>query len=435
MDILIWHRYMTDLCVGCGICLGLCPTNAISLKTNNVLTVNFDHSRCIKCNLCVKACPALSNFYRENPTITDVLGTIEKVFFGYSTNDKIRYHAASGGVVTSLLLYMLKQKIVDKVLVTKMDSFTATPILTDNKNDVISAQGSIYFKTFSLRILKKLLSNLKKGKRICIVGLPCQISALKKVLGSFRDKLYFIGLICGHVNEIWYLRHIFKKYLPKNAEPVAIGPRKDGWPGKLKLFFKLNNNNNFEELDVPLLEFWGPLPRLNISSPLGCLLCADHFASAADIVAGDAWHPKFSGSSPGVSIIIARTPKGLKLIETAIKNEVLYTEEADLCDLLIAYGHHLIEGKQYAPFRQRLLQHRIAILRELNKIDNIIVLLLTIITTHLLKFKLIRQLLSTFPAEKTLRYASWFLSRQKYRKRIQVTSLLMNKSKILSKQQ
>jgi len=433
MDILIWHRYMTDLCVGCGICLGLCPTNAISLKTNNVLTVNFDHSRCIKCNLCVKACPALSNFYRENPTITDVLGTIEKVFFGYSTNDKIRYHAASGGVVTSLLLYMLKQKIVDKVLVTKMDGFTATPILTDNKNDVISAQGSIYFKTFSLRILKKLLSNLKKGKRICIVGLPCQISTLKKILRGFEDKLYFIGLICAHVNENWYLYYIIEKYLPKNAKPVAIKPRKDGWPGEIRIFFKLNNN--FKEISVPSRKFWGILPKLNISSPLGCLLCTDHLASAADITTGDAWHPKFAENSSGVSVIIARTSKGLRLIKAAIRDEVLHIEKANLRDLLIAQGFHLIESIYYVPPRQKLLQHHITMLRELNKIDNIIVLLLTIITTHLLKFKLIRQLLSTFPAEKTLRYASWFLSRQKYRKRIQVTSLLMNKSKILSKQQ
>jgi len=301
------HQSMSKLCVGCGICLGLCPSNAINLKvTRSVLTVNFDYSRCIKCNLCVKACPALSNFYRKNPTIADALGKIEKVFFGYSTNDNIRYHAASGGVITSLVLYMLTQKIVDKVLVTKMEGFTATPILTDNENDVISAQGSIYFKTFSLRILKKLLYNLKKGKRICIVGLPCQISALKKVLESFENKLYFIGLTCSHVNEIWYLHHIIRKYLPKNAKPIAIGPRKDGWPGETKIFFK--SHNNFRELTVPQSKFWGILPSLNISSPLGCLLCTDHLASAVDIVAGDASHPKFTkkGSS-GVSIIIART--------------------------------------------------------------------------------------------------------------------------------
>ena len=424
MDLTTQHKRMVDLCVGCGLCLGICPTNAINVKTNNALTVNFDYSRCIKCNLCVKTCPALSNFYKEKPTITDVLGKIEKVFFGYSIDDNIRYHAASGGIITSLALYMLKQKVVDKVLVTRVNGFTAVPILTDNENDVISAQGSIYFKTFSLRILKKLLSNLRKGKRICVVGLPCQISAIKKVLRDFADKLYFISLICSHVNEIWYLQHIIEKYLPKNAKPITIGPRKDGWPGENKIFFK--SNDKLEECVIPQSKFWGFLPSLNISSPLGCLLCTDHLGSKADIVAGDAWHPKFTGKNHlGVSIMIARTPKGLRLIKAAIKDEVLYAEEANLRDLLIAQGFHLIEGNQYAPLRQKLLQHRITILRELNEIDKTIVLLLTTITMYLLKFKTIRQLLSTSSAEKPLRYISWFLSRQKYRKLSQIASLLL----------
>lgn len=138
------------------------------------------------------------------------------------------------------------------------------------------------------------------------------------------------------------------------------------------------------------------------------------------------FHPKFTrkGSS-GFSILIARTSKGLKLIEEAIKNKALYAEEANLQDLLIAQGFHLLEGIYYAPLRQKLLQHHITILRELDEIDKIIVLLLTTITMYLLKFKIIRQLLSTHSAEKTLRYVSWFLSRQKYRKRTQVMSLLM----------
>ncbi|RLI43332.1 hypothetical protein DRO69_09400 [Candidatus Bathyarchaeota archaeon] len=422
MNLLTQHKRMAELCVGCGLCLGFCPTDAINLKViRGVVTVNFDYSRCTRCNLCIKTCPALYNLYGRKTTIKASVGKIEKVFFSYSADNNIRYHAASGGVVTSLILYMLKQKIVDKVLVTKMEGLTPTPILTNKKSDVVSAQGSIYFKAFSLRILKKILYSLKKGKRICIVGLPCQILALKKVLRGFEDKLYFVGLICGHVNEIWFLQHIIKKYLPENAEPIAIGPRKDGWPGEIRIFFKLNNN--FKELAVPLPKFWGILPSLNISSPLGCLLCTDHLASAADIVAGDAWHPKFTGNTSGVSIIVARTLKGLRLVEKAAKNELLYTEEAGLRDLLIAYGFHLIEGKWYAPLRQKLLQHSITVLRELDEIDKIIVLLLTIITT-LLKFKTTRRLVHTSSAEKILKYISWFLSRQKYKKLFQMAAFL-----------
>jgi len=416
---------MIRLCVGCGMCLAICSTNAVNLRNSEgVVTVNFDYSHCNKCNQCIKTCPALSNFYREKTKTSDALGRIEKIFFGYSTDDNIRYHAASGGVVTSLVLHMLKHNIVDKVLVTKIDGFTIAPILTDDENDVMSAQGSIYFKTFSLRILKKLLFNLKKGKRICIVGLPCQISALKKVLEGFEGMLYFIGLMCNHVNEIWYLQSIINKYLPKNAKPLAIGPRKDGWPGETKIFFK--SNNRFGEVVISQSKFLGVLPSLNISSPVGCLLCTDHFASSADIVTADAWHPRFIGkNSLGVSIIIARTLKGLRLIEAAIKDEALYAEKANLRDLLIAQGFHLVEAIHYAPLRQKLLQHRIIVVRELKEIDKTVLVLLTVITTHLLKFKTIRQLLGTPLTEKTLRLISWFLSRQKRRKLHQIASFLV----------
>jgi len=413
MNVLTQHKNMIRLCVGCGMCLGICPTNAINLKnTEGMVTVNFDYSRCTTCDLCVKSCPALYNLSREKPTIKDILGRIEKVFFGYSTDDNIRYHAASGGVVTSLALYMLKQKIADKVLVTKMDGFTATPILTDSENNVVSAQGSIYFKTFSLRILKKLLSNLKKGKRICIVGLPCQISTLKKVLRDFEDKLYFISLICNHVNEFWYLQHVMEKYLPKNAEPVAIEPRKDGWPGETKIFFKLNNN--FKVLTVPLSKFWGVLPSLNISSPLGCLLCADHLGSDADIVAGDAWHHKFVGKDLfGVSILVARTSKGHKLIEKAIKNRVLYAEEIGLRELLVTQGNHVIEAARYVPLRRKLLQHPITALCEMTELDKLAVILLTLVNRLASRFEVLRRFLGTLLAEKLLRITSLILAHTK----------------------
>jgi len=80
VNILAQHNNIIRLRVGFGACLELCPANAINFKTiHGMITVDFDHSRCTKCNLCIKACIALSNFYRENPTIADVLGKIEKV--------------------------------------------------------------------------------------------------------------------------------------------------------------------------------------------------------------------------------------------------------------------------------------------------------------------------------------------------------------------
>ncbi len=46
-------------CKGCGICTKVCPTNAITMKTdkNGELYASIDYSKCIFCNKCHTACP------------------------------------------------------------------------------------------------------------------------------------------------------------------------------------------------------------------------------------------------------------------------------------------------------------------------------------------------------------------------------------------
>lgn len=405
---------MSRLCVGCGLCLGICPVNAINLKTGKgVVTVNFDYSKCTNCGACIKVCPALFNLYSTGFKFPYNIGETNGVFFSYSTNKDIRYCGASGGVITSLLLFMLDHKIVDEVLVVRMEGLSAHPLLTSNKDDVLSAQGSIYFKTFSLQLLPKIINSVKKGNKLCIVGLPCQISALKRALHRFKDKLCFISLLCNHVNERWYMEYILEKYLPKNAKALTISARKNGWPGGIKVLFTSKNQQNPQELTISYnTQFWSLMPALNLSAPLGCLMCTDHFASEADIVAADAWHPQFVGKdSVGVSMLLTHTEKGLEIVNSSVKDGVLYVEEARLQDLLIAQAHSVIEGSQYAPFKQKLFQHQVAALCELKEIDKATIATLIMLNRCVLKCKTLRHLLDTSVAKRILRLTLWFLAR------------------------
>jgi coenzyme F420 hydrogenase subunit beta len=425
------HKEMSSLCFGCGICLGICPVNAINLKNSKgVTTVNFDYSRCTHCMKCNVVCPALFQLGEKSSNFLNTLGRIEKTYFGYSTDPDIRYHAASGGVITALSLYMLKHKIVDKVLVTRMKGIATDSLLTNNKVDIISAQGSIYFKPFSLRILPELIRQLRERKRICVIGLPCQISALKNVLREFEDNLYFISLICNHTNELWYLEHLLAIYLPKNAKPLMIGSRKNGWPGGIKAVFTVGNKNP-QELIIPYdTGVWGLLPSLNISAPLGCLTCTDHLATAADVVAGDAWHPKFiEKKSPGVSIIVVRTNKGLQIVDSAIKDGNICSETAKLKDLIMAQWQLIIEGSQYGVFRKKLIQHKIWTIGELKELDKTIIALLTVINYFASKTKVVRKLLGTSLAKKSLTIALWQLSERKSMRLLKTIAVLKNGTK------
>ena len=44
-----------EACLGCGACIGACPTEALSLGNDGKITV--DASRCIDCGACTGTCP------------------------------------------------------------------------------------------------------------------------------------------------------------------------------------------------------------------------------------------------------------------------------------------------------------------------------------------------------------------------------------------
>ncbi|MDJ1182124.1 NIL domain-containing protein [Roseofilum casamattae] len=45
-----------ERCVHCGLCTGVCPTQALSLKPDT-FSLTFTRSRCIVCEQCIPTCP------------------------------------------------------------------------------------------------------------------------------------------------------------------------------------------------------------------------------------------------------------------------------------------------------------------------------------------------------------------------------------------
>lgn len=45
-----------DTCVNCGLCTGVCPTEALTLDPQT-FKLNFTRSRCIVCEQCIPTCP------------------------------------------------------------------------------------------------------------------------------------------------------------------------------------------------------------------------------------------------------------------------------------------------------------------------------------------------------------------------------------------
>jgi coenzyme F420 hydrogenase subunit beta len=270
-----------------------------------------------------------------------------QVHFGHAVDTKVRYFGASGGVITALLCFLLEKKLVDKVLVVMMKGLAPKAFLAQTREAVVSASGSVYFKTFSLQLIPKIVKN----KRVAIVGLPCQLSAFTRLYGRLRNTL-LVGLVCHHVNENWYIQHLVIRHLPHPSTPLFLGPRREGWPGDVRILYYAEGR--VQDVRVPLSEVWGPVVRLHFSTPLGCLFCADHLAKAADLVIGDAWHSSYAGRDQyGTSMIVVRTNHGLQCVRRAEEARQIDMTYASLGDFVSTVRVH-IEGLRFVALRRHL---------------------------------------------------------------------------------
>ena len=61
-------------CTGCGVCVSVCGTKAITIKLDNegYYKPVVDEDKCVECNLCKKSCYK----YDENPVQSDKLSLI-----------------------------------------------------------------------------------------------------------------------------------------------------------------------------------------------------------------------------------------------------------------------------------------------------------------------------------------------------------------------
>ena len=120
----------SGLCMGCGTCESVCPIVAIQVKLcsrKGIYLPIIETERCILCGRCFEVCPGAGvNIEEIADEILDShgrdknIGRFEVCYIGHSSSEAIRYNSASGGLITSLLIYALEKKMIDGALVLGM---------------------------------------------------------------------------------------------------------------------------------------------------------------------------------------------------------------------------------------------------------------------------------------------------------------------------
>jgi len=324
------------LCTSCGACSGICPEDAVRMAVApwGTLEPEISAERCNECGKCFRVCPGheidipyfQKKIFGRLPSQPEI-GNYVDIYAGYTTDNDLRYHSQSGGLISSLLLDLLKRGRVDGAVVTrwkKDDPLVPETVIARDEKEILDAAKSKYLPVPAASILKELIP--AKG-RFAFVGVGCHIHAMRKaeeIVPGLRDKIYvYLGLHCLSVFNRVYLDYILGR---NNVARDAVSSFEfrskawRGWPCDMRI-----ESRPEKTLNIP-----GSISRLTprpYFTPVRCVYCFDKLNELSDISFGDCRIPRAYGATsikevsynmnPGISDIVCRSERGYELLKEA----------------------------------------------------------------------------------------------------------------------
>lgn len=315
------HEY----CTGCGACAYRCPQSCITMREDAVGVIYpfVETSDCIGCNACIKVCPII------NPVMTYCAKTC---YAAWNLDSEDRYTSASGGVASAIY----QESIIHGYIAFGASMNSDWQVMIQSAatlEQLASFKNSKYVFSQAYDIFPEIKTILNESKQAVIIGLPCQIAAVRSLFGE-RDNMLLIDLVCHGSTPTKYLRqHI--AHLEQEAGQKAAGvsfraPEK----GTANYFFTLYNtageifySKRSSDGDTYNIAF-----HRSISYRENCYHCI--FARperVSDLTLGD-----FHGlgsikpcqyTEEKVSTVLIHTDKGHEFIKNIIKERKIYAEE------------------------------------------------------------------------------------------------------------
>ncbi|MCK5707920.1 MAG: Coenzyme F420 hydrogenase/dehydrogenase, beta subunit C-terminal domain [Candidatus Aureabacteria bacterium] len=347
-------------CTGCGTCYSICPVSCIAIEENvkeGIFLPSIDMEKCTDCGLCIKVCPQTDLIKNEFLNKEQFYGKSLLNFYGYSENKNIRYDSSSGGLITSLAIFSLKNRLVDGVIAVRSKSdnpLRFESIICRTEEDILSSRGSKYCPVSVNTILKNIVEEDKKESTYMFIGLPCHLKGLDKftsIYPELENKIkYKMALFCSHISNYHGTEFILKKWRISLTNVNKLRYRGNGWPGAMSIIEK-----NGQETSIYSGTYWGKYFANYFFTPKYCFLCDDFFGLESDISFGDAWLDKFNEDKEGVSLGIVRSDKGKKLMMECKENKAIFFDELSKKEIEKSqYGQVLFKNILF-PDRKRVL--------------------------------------------------------------------------------
>lgn len=339
-------------CTGCGLCVGLDESGESFMEDSKYGPIPLINKKSILPGIIRKACPGsqlnypelYKDFYKQYPE-SWLTGHIHSVYQGFSNEKEIRTNSASGGILTHVMVHLLKTKKIDAALVVKQGipfPEKARIIVANTLEEVLSASQSVYVPVATLDILNKL----EPGKKYAITCLPDQAAALRRLQVNGNEKAlqikYIIGPYTGTALYPAAITYYLKsKGVKKNDRITSLKWRAGEWPGYLEI--KTASGKVFKSKKV-YYNFLIPFFVTNTS-----LQSMDFTNEFADLAVGDAWSEKYEKLGHGFSVVVART-KEMDIILNEMSDAGLITLEKKDLEFASSMHGHMIDFKKRGSY-------------------------------------------------------------------------------------
>ena len=355
---LIKDVHQKGICQQCGGCVSFCNSiehEVIGFKDPNSPPVYLNKDKCLRCALCYLICPQthaleteINSIYKFSDFSKTPLGFYFNIYCCQSTDKDFLQHGTDGGVVNTIIHYLLEKKLIDGAIVAKtLGPFSREAYIAETKEDLIKCSGIKLDISPQLEEIQKFHTytnslpklNQYRFKKLALVGTPCQIYTIRcmqnlGIMPSENIELC-LGLFC-------YENFFFDKtQVEKFQDDFKIN-----FDDIEKINIKEDLIVSINEKDSTKRKLHIPFTKLNDYMRGACNACNDFTNIYADISFGGL------GSPDKYTTILSRSEKGRSIILKAIKakkircTQLKALEKENLKDNIAQYSLNKVKRRE-----------------------------------------------------------------------------------------